>query len=366
MTTIWNWQRDSWPNFIYDQDAILPLEQEYAGLSGEFRGALKHISHKAPNQFTIELLTHEAIETSRIEGEILERNSVQSSIQRHMGLKPNMAKSKPSEEGIAAMMTNVFQEFKKPLSHTMLCLWHEQITSGYEHLEQVGAYRTSVEPMQIISGPYGNPKVHFEAPPSVQMDDEMEGFIAWFNSTEATLSPLVRASLAHLYFVSIHPFEDGNGRVSRALVEKALSQYQKTPALTNLSHIIRLKQSDYYQALERNNQQMEVTDWILYLGQTILSAQKYTLRKIELTLKKTQIYDEHKLNERQVKVIEKLFAAEPEGFEGGLSAEKYISITDTTSSTATRDLQRLTDMGILSRTGERRHTRYALRLGGES
>ena len=362
MTKTWNWQQPNWPEFIYDNEAIAELEQQYAGLAGEFRGALKHISHKAPNQFTIELLTHEAIETSMIEGEILERNSVQSSIQRHMGLKTIRAKSKPSEEGIAAMMTNVFQDFAKPLSHSMLFLWHEQITRGYEHLEQVGAYRTSTEPMQIISGPYGNPKIHFEAPPSIQMDEQMEKFIQWFNKTEKTLSPILRASLAHLYFVSIHPFEDGNGRISRALVEKALSQYQHSPALTNLSHIIRLKQSEYYAALERNNQKIQINDWILYLGQTIIKAQKCTLKKIELTIKKTQIYDEFKLNERQTKAVEKLFAAEPEGFEGGLSAEKYIAITDTTPSSATRDLQGLVEMGILKKEGERRYTRYHLNI----
>ena len=259
-------------------------------------------------------------------------------------------------------MIDVFQEFKAPLSHSMLFRWHEQITRGYEHLEQIGAYRSSKEPMQIISGPYGHTKIHFEAPPSDTMDMEMEVFIQWFNTTSSSLPTLTRASLAHLYFVSIHPFEDGNGRISRALIEKCLSQYQQQPALTNLSHIITKKQSLYYDALARNNQILEVTDWIQYLGDTIIAAQKYTLKKIELTIKKTKIYDEFKLNDRQIKVIEKLFAAEPNGFEGGLSAEKYITITNTTPSTATRDLQDLTNKEILLRTGERRHTRYTLNL----
>lgn len=360
----WNWQQTEWPNFVYDQQKIEPLERQYALLAGEFKGALKHISHKQPGQITVDLLSHEALETSLIEGEILDRNSVQSSIQGHLGLNPSTHKIKPAEAGIAKMMIDIFQNFAPPLSYLELSTWHESISQGNPRINRPGRYRDSPESMQIVSGPYGHQKIHFEAPTSNILNSEMEAFITWFNATEETLPPLTRASIAHLYFVCIYPYEDGNGRMSRALVEKVLSQYQKSPALTNLSRTIMMSRKDYYSALERNNQALEVTDWILYLGKTIINSQIHTLKKINLTIQKTKLYDQHRgqLNERQIKVIEKLFSSEPEGFSGGLSAEKYLNITKTSRATTTRDLQALVELNILRKTGELRYTRYYLNL----
>ena len=360
----WNWQRPEWPNFIYNKSNIEPLERQYALLAGEFKGALKHISHKQPGQITIDLLSHEALETSLIEGEILDRNSVQSSIQGHLGLNPVPQKSKPAESGIADMMIDLLQNFAPPLSYLQLSTWHKSISQGNPRVNRPGMYRDSSKPMQIVSGPYGHEKIHFEAPPSKNIDIEMETFITWFNATEKTMSPLTRASLAHLYFVCIHPYEDGNGRISRALVEKTLSQYQKSPALTNLSRTIMISRKSYYDALERNNQRLEVTDWIMYLGQSIIDSQIHTLKKVDLTIQKTKLYDQYRgqINDRQVKIIEKLFAAEPEGFAGGLSAEKYLAITKTSRATATRDLHSLVELNILIKTGELRYTRYYLNL----
>lgn len=362
MKNIWNWQQKNWPQFIYDKDKIAYLESQYALLAGEFKGALKHISTKRLNEVTISLLSHEALETSRIEGEILDRNSVQSSIQGQLGLNPKPHKSKPAESGIATMMIDLFQNYSRPLSYTELSQWHKSISKGNARVQNPGHYRASCEPMQIVSGPYGHERIHFQAPASNILDAEMDRFIEWFNSTEKKLSPLIRASIAHLYFVSIHPYEDGNGRISRALVEKVLSQYKGAPALTNISRTIMANRNAYYDALERNNKGLDITDWIMYLGQTIIDSQEYTLKKIELTITKTKLYDEYKeeLNTRQIKLIEKLFAAEPDGFEGGMSAEKYIHITDTSRATATRDLHRLVELGILRKEGELRHTRYYL------
>lgn len=360
----WNWEQPKWPKFTYDKDSLRPLEEKYARIAGEFRGTLKHVSLKQRNQITIYLLSHEAMETSSIEGETLDRNSVQSSIQKHLGLNPDPQKSLPRESGIAELMIDVFQNFQEALTTGQLHHWNKLINRGRADLDHIDGYRTNPEAMQIVSGPYGKQKVHFQAPPANIIEEEMNAFIEWFNDSRGSLPPLIRACLAHLYFVSIHPYEDGNGRISRALIEKSLSQYHEIPSLTNASGEILRYRKEYYNALEGNNQSLDVTDWIEYLGKTIINAQKKTIAKIELTILKTKTYDQHKdeLNERQIKVLEKLFDAGKTGFNGGLSAENYIAITKTSRATATRDLQKLVTLDILTKTGERRHTRYSLVL----
>ncbi len=358
----WNWTQKKWPNFTYNEAKIRPLEDKYTKIAGEFRGVLKYISLSQKNQLTLYLLSQEALETSSIEGEILDRKSVQSSLQRHLGLKPTSSKTKPQESGMANLMMHNFQNFDQQCSKSLLNYWNKLIHQGHSDSSRFGKYRTSSAPMQIISGAYGHEKIHFQAPPSDKLELEMKEFIRWFNYTGSSLSPLIRASIAHLYFVSIHPYEDGNGRISRALVEKVLSQYQGVPALTNISRIILQNRKKYYLALENSNRNLEITDWIYYLGKTIIKAQEYALSKVENTILKTKLYDRYQsdLNQRQIKVLEKLFEAQPEGFEGGLSAENYLSITQTSRATATRDLQKLVELEILKTKGERRYRRYYL------
>lgn len=358
----WNWQHKNWPHFTYDEKKITPLEQDYIKISADFRAILKYISIQEKNRITLHLLSDEALETASIEGEVLDRRSVQSSLQRHLGINPERPKTRPQEADMAELMMSVFNNFPEKLSHKKLHYWNKLITNHSPHLENPGEYRTSTEPMQVVSGPYGKETVHFEAPPAEDLEEQMTTFIDWFNESEATLSPLIRASMAHLYFVSIHPYEDGNGRISRLLVEKSLSQYQDAPALTNISREILAHRKEYYEALADNNQDLDITGWIEYMAHVILKSIDYTLQKIEATLEKTRLYDLHKnnLNTRQLKVLEKLFAAEPEGFKGGLSADNYITITDTSRATATRDLQNLVNLGILKKEGERRYTRYYL------
>jgi Fic family protein len=217
--------------------------------------------------------------------------------------------------------------------------------------------------MQIISGRLDDePQIHFEAPPSKILKQEMDGFISWFNDSKNSLPPLTRAALAHLYFVSIHPFEDGNGRIARALAIKALSQSIKQPLLTSLSTIIEQSRKKYYKALEDNNRSLDITDWLEYFGKTFIESQNHTQKLIEFLLAKTRMFDalKDKLNDRQQKVLTKLFAAGPNGFEGGLSAENYIKITKTSRATATRDLHDLLEMKALSKRGELKGTRYFL------
>lgn len=357
----WNWKHQDWPQFAYDKEALAPLEAQFQRQSGVVVGALKHVSDDQKDDLIVDLISTEAVKTSEIEGEILNRDSVQASIKRNFGLETPNRKVTPAEQGIAEMMTSLYKSYEEPLSHSGLYQWHKMLTSGRSDLSDIGRYRTHEEPMQIISGADYAQKVHFEAPSSPQVKAEMDGFLEWFNHSQA-LPPITRGGIAHLYFASIHPFEDGNGRIGRAIAEKALSQSLGQPTLLALSHAIQAEKKAYYDTLERHNKDPEITGWLVYFGETIRKAQSYSLSLIEFLIAKTKLYDRLRgqLNERQEKVIARLFKAGLEGFKGGLNAENYIAITGTSRPTATRDLADLVKKGALIRTGERRYARYWL------
>jgi len=219
----------------------------------------------------------------------------------------------------------------------------------------------------IIVNPL-TPTVHFEAPPSHNIPYEMEQFILWFDAAHThenqSILPLAKAGLAHLYLVSIHPFEDGNGRIARAIAEKSISQSVGQPALISLSKTIEANKKAYYDSLENNNKTCDITDWLLYFGQTILNAQEDTLKLIDFLIEKAKFFDRYisVMNDRQLKVIKRLFDAGHQGFEGGLSAENYTRIAKTSASTATRDLKDMVDKKMLLKTGELKSTRYWLHL----
>jgi Fic family protein len=247
--------------------------------------------------------------------------------------------------------------------------WHRMLLSGEASIQVIGGYRTRADAMQVVSGPVHKPTVHFEAPPSSRVRDEMKQFVTWFNDTapggKTPLPSLTRAGIAHLHFVCVHPFEDGNGRIGRALAEKSLAQNLGQPSLIALAYTIERKRKDYYASLERNNKETEITSWLEYFANTVLEAQNDTIKRVDFYVAKAKFYQKHRgsLNERQAKVIARIFREGIDGFEGGLSAENYISITGTSRATATRDLQDLIEKGALTRTGELRHTRYRLSLG---
>jgi Fic family protein len=242
------------------------------------------------------------------------------------------------------------------------------LLSHDRRLESVGAYRQHEDAMQIVSGRIDRPVVHFEAPPSSQVAGEMDRYVDWFSRTvpdgEEPLPALTRAGLSHLYFESIHPFEDGNGRLGRALAEKSLAQNMGQPSLIALAYSIERERKAYYDQLERHQKTLDVTSWLEWFAETVLTAQQVTLDRVGFFIAKARFYDQFcdQLNARQAKAIERMFREGPDGFKGGLSAENYISITATSRATATRDLQDLVEMGALSRTGERRYTRYWLRI----
>lgn len=364
----WNWQQADWPHFSYGSAKIEDTEKRLLLGAGLLFGAFKHLGDEEKRQLTIELISNEALKTSEIEGEYLDRESLQSSICRQFGLVTDNRKVSAAEQGIAEVMVDLYQNFDAPLSHALLFEWHTMLTNGRRDLNDIGRYRTHTDPMQIVSGAIYAPKVHFEAPPSSQMIAEMERFIAWFNDTSPTgetpLPALLRAGIAHLYFVTIHPFEDGNGRIGRALAEKALAQCVGQPTLIAIAYTIERNKKAYYTALEQANRRNEITPWLIYFADMVLTAQSYTATWIEFLISKAKLYDRLRgqLNPRQEKVLARLFREGPEGFKGGLSAEKYIGITSAPRATATRDLQDLVSKGALLRQGERKHTRYLLNL----
>ncbi len=366
----WNWQQPEWPNFSYDKRQLEDLEARFLYDSGLLFGVFKHLSEQTKSQLTIDLISNEALKTSEIEGEYLNRESLQSSIRHQLGLDPANPQIAPAEQGIAQLMVDLYQSFRQPLTHAQLFAWHGMLMQGRSQLKDLGRYRTHIAPMQVVSGSMHDPKIHFEAPPSTQMAQEMERFLAWFNQTSlaetgketSPLPALTRAGIAHLYFVSIHPFADGNGRIGRAIAEKVLAQSLGQPTLIALAHLIEQHKKAYYAALAQANQSNEITAWLGYFAQTILQAQAYTQMQIEFLIKKTKLYDSlhGQLNSRQAKVLARILRAGPEGFTGGLSAQNYLSITKTSRATATRDLQDLVDKGALIKRGELKNTRYHL------
>lgn len=364
----WNWQLKNWPKFEWDPDKLIALEHAFIEGAGVIIGASQHITNDEKQSLVVELMSTDALDSSEIEGEYLNRASVQSSIQKELGLSTHPTKATRAELGIAKMMVNLYQTIPSPLSHSLLFDWHQLLMGANPYLEQIGQYRNHEEAMQIVSGPDYARKIHFEAPPSKFVLIEMEKFIDWFErsspSGSTPLPSLTRAGIAHLWFESIHPFEDGNGRIGRAVAEKALSQGFAKPIMTVLAKVLLKKRKEYYQQLGIANQTLEITPWLVWFANSALEAQRYTQMYIEFIIKKTAFLNTIKgqINPRQEKAILRIFSAGIEGFIGGLSAKNYMSITGAKVATTTRDLNDLVKKDILKRTGAFKATRYFLNL----
>ncbi len=363
---LWNWQKPDWPTFSWDQGRLAAAEQEFLLGAGVLVGTVKHLAPDERDQLTIEAMSTEALTTSEIEGETLDRASVQSSIRKQLGLSTDNRRVRPAEQGIAEMMVDLYRSFAAPLSQETLFAWHRMLVRGRPDLKDVGRYRTGKEPMQVVSGAMDEPKLHFEAPPSSRVAHEMARFVEWCARTapggDAILPALARAGVAHLYFESIHPFEDGNGRIGRAIAEKCLAQTLGQPTLTALAATILVRRKSYYDALEKANEQNEITAWLAWFAGVAIEAQRRTIAQVEFLIDKAKLFDRLRgmLNDRQEKVLLRMFREGPEGFKGGLSAGNYGTITGASPATVTRDLVDLTAKGALLRVGERRHARYHL------
>jgi Fic family protein len=365
---VWNWQQTDWPAFTYDSVRLAPLESRLLHESGFLFGAFAHLSDVEQRALTVELIGDEALMSARIEGEFLDRDSLQSSLLREFGLAEDRRRIAPAEAGMAELMVDLYRHFQTPLSHARLSAWHSMLMAGRRDLREVGGYRTLEEPMQVVSGAVYAPRVHFEAPPAGRVPAEMEHFLGWLERSAPTgdrpLPTLTRAGIAHLYFVTIHPFEDGNGRMARAIAEQVLAQGLGQPTLIALSHTIERHKKAYYSALERANKTNRIDDWLDYFAHTVLDALDSSRARVVFLIGKAKLYDRLRgqLNARQDKALARLFRAGPEDFVGGFSAENYRAITGSARATATRDLQDLVAKGALVRSGERKHTRYALNL----
>lgn len=365
---IWNWQKPDWPEFTWDARLLRKAEEQFLLGSGRIAGTVAHLGERDQEQLTVEAISAEAVTTSEIEGEILDRASVQSSIRRQLGLAADRRRVKPAEQGIAELMVSLYRTYSDPLSETVLFEWHRMVTNGRRDLKDIGCYRTDPEPMQVVSGSIYVPKVHFEAPPAAKVSKEMARFVRWFNHTAPTgkdpLAALTRAGIAHLYFESIHPFEDGNGRIGRAISEKALAQSAGRPTLTALATTILIRRKCYYSALARANKGNELTVWLCWFAGVVIEAQRRTEAQVLFLLDKTRMLDRLRgeINERQEKALLRMLREGPEGFRGGLSAGNYATITGASPATATRDLADLVEKNALVRTGERRYARYGLAI----
>lgn len=362
----WNWQHPDWPRFAWQVTRLALAEERFLLSGGLLHGVVRHLGDEDRDHLIVDVMSDEAVTTSRIEGEVLARNSVQSSIRRKLGLAGAEHPATPAEQGMAEMMVDVYRHFETPLDERTLFGWHQMVALGRTDLRDVGRYRSGGDPMQVVSGPMYAPVVHFEAPAHAQVGAQMSQFIAWFNRTaphgQEPLPALTRAGIAHLYFESIHPFEDGNGRLGRVIAEKALAQSLGRPSLTALAATILARRREYYGALEAANKDIEITSWLRWFAATVLEAQQRATAQVEFLMDKTRLLDRLRgqLNPRQQTVLLRMLREGPGGFVGGLNAGKYITMTRTSPATATRDLADMVATGALVRAGDRRHARYQL------
>lgn len=364
----WNWQQPGWGDFSWEASRLARAEAEFLVRGGGLAGAMLHLGVEEAERVRLEAMTEEAVTTSRIEGEILDRASVRSSLRKYLGLAQDRKIAKPGEQGVAEMTADLHRGHAAALNQQTLFSWHEMVMRGRTDVEPVGAYRTHASPMQIVSGRSDRPRVHFEAPVSKAVRGEMRRFVEWFNATkpgsEGALPAVTRAGLAHLYFESIHPFEDGNGRVGRAIAEKALAQGLGGPSLVALAGRMLARRKEYYAALEEASQSNEVTEWLAWFAGVTLEAQRATLTQVEFVIDKSKFLARFagRLNPRQEKALLRVLREGPSGFQGGLSAGNYRTIARTSSATATRDLSEMTELGAMVRSGERKHARYRASL----
>ena len=362
------WQQPEWPNFTWDTAAVDQNVYAYALEASRLVGEVQHLSKAEKTDVLIDRMVSEAVKTSQIEGENLDREDVRSAIRNHLGLNASLEKVRDQRaNGVAALMISVRDHFAEPLTEQRLCEWQDRIIVGrFDRGKlEVGKWRTSAEPMQIVSGSIGKTKIHYEAPPSAQVPAEMKRYIEWFNGSK-NLKGAVRAGVAHLYFECIHPFSDGNGRVGRAISEIALSQEIGHPALLSLSTTIQGRQQDYYDALSRASRgSLDITGWMVWFTELVLDSQREAKAQISYVLSKARFWDTYfdRLNGRQTKILGRMFREGPEGFKGGMSAQKYSKITKCSKATATRDLAELLKMGAFKKLdGGGRSTRYDMQL----
>lgn len=360
------YQRPEWPTHKWDAQALLPLLGEVRHAQGNLVGKMQALGFNLRNETFLETLSQDVIKSSEIEGVILENEQVRSSIARKLGMDvPGLVESSRDVDGVVEMLFDATQNYKNTLTIDRLFGWHAALfptgRSGMYKIT-VGKWRDdSTGPMQVVSGAMGKENVHFQAPPAEDVATEMNAFLEWFNHSQDEDSVL-KAGIAHLWFVTIHPFEDGNGRIARAITDMQLARSEESDQrFYSMSSQIRKERKQYYQILESVQKgTLDITDWLIWFLQCLKHAIVNSDHIVEKVMAKHTFWIEHKeeqLNDRQIKIINMLF----DGFTGKLTSSKYAKINKCSQDTALRDIQDLMEKQILHKEeGGGRSTSYAL------
>ncbi len=359
------WQRAEWPCFSWDAERLLTPIAEVSELHGRLSGQMAMLGFNEKSEAHLRALTDELVNSSEIEGVVLSRNSVRSSIARKLGIELDGTFIEDHYvDGLVEVMLDAIARYDKPLDRERLFGWHCALfptgRSGMYKIT-VGNWRVGEEPMLVVSGAFGHEKVHYQAPPSADVPTEMSRFLDWCNM-KAEMSPIIKSAIAHLWFVSIHPFDDGNGRLSRTISDMYLAglnggniRYYSMSAEIN-----RCKKA-YYDILERTQHGgLDITEWLLWFVNCLKNAILHALELVERTVAKANFWDENRdvaINERQRKIINRLW----DGFDGKLTSSKYAKICSCSQDTALRDISDLIAKSILRDSGEKgRSKNYVL------
>jgi Fic family protein len=362
------WELARWPDLTWDSGRLATLLGQVSRDQGRLLGRMQDLGFELRREAQLSTLTEDVVRSSEIEGEKLDSDQVRSSIARRLGMDVGgLVPADRNVEGVVEMMVDATTNFAQPLTADRLFGWHAALfPTGRSGLHKiiVGNWRDdSGEPMQVVSGPIGRQKVHYEAPPAARVSEEMESFLSWFEAPgHAGADPLFVAGLAHLRFVTIHPFDDGNGRIARAIADMALARSEgSTQRFYSMSAQIRRERSDYYSMLERTQKGgLDVTAWqewfLACLGRAI-EGSKSTLSQVLTKARFWERFAQQSLNARQVKVLNSLL----EGFDGKLTTSKWAKLTKSSQDTAYRDILDLVERGALRKdTGGGRSTTYSL------
>lgn len=361
------WERARWPEMTFDAGKLSVPLAAVRHAQGHLLGRMESLGFKLRDEAWLQTLTQDVLKTSEIEGEQLDTHQVRSSIARRLGMDIGaLAPVDRHVEGIVEVMLDATQNCAKPLTIKRLHAWQGALfstgRSGMAKI-RVAKWRDDAQgPMQVISGPVGNETVHFRAPPADRLRDEIRRFLMWFENFEYDLDGVIKAGLAHLWLVTIHPFDDGNGRIARTVGDMALARSEQThQRFYSLSSQIQLERSDYYDILEKTQKgDLDVTAWL----QWFLACLQRAIGKADETLssvvQKARFWDRYadtRLNERQVKVLNRML----DGFEGNLTTTKWGKLTKCSQDTAYRDILALVELGALKAEGSGRGTHYVLR-----
>ena len=364
---MWIWQQADWPHFKWNENEISPLLRQLHFNQGLLLGNYGSLVTDS-QQVTLDTLLANIIHSSAIEGEKLNAHSVRSSLARKLGMKEDQQYPTSEEtDGLAEMMTDAISQLDQTLSIERILRWHRWLfPSGTASLNPIDAGKLrGTTPMQVVSGRIDKPKIHFEAPPRATLDAELQYFIDWFNKSRknVSLDPFIRAAICHLWFVTLHPLDDGNGRITRLLTDLALAQAEnQSIRLYAMSVTILADKKSYYEILETTQKgDIDITPWLLWFLDKLNQTLKNALADIQQTMAKTRYWqrvDQSQLMKEQVKVLNRLLDGE---FELGINASQYQKVAKVSRATATRHLSQLVAMSCLKKSESGgRSTRYSI------